>query len=150
MSIDHSSSVKSRRLAEQAIGDAMDDLAQRNDARVRRESEQVISTRDRVVRIGLVVALPVLVMVTAWNVTGAAAIAAPLIGLRVSRADVEAALKAVVEDIEAFEADYGELPVNLAETGLPTGGEWRYTRLPDDRYRLVVQLGGHVVTFERR
>ena len=150
MSIDRSSSARSRLLVEQAIEDAMEDLAQRNEARARRESVHIVSTRDRWVRIGLVLALPVLVMVTVWNVTGAPAIAAPLFARGASRPDVEAALRVVVEDIDAFEADYGELPVNLAEIGLPVEGEWRYTRLTQDRYRLVVSFGGQVVSFERR
>jgi hypothetical protein len=149
MSIERSSAARSR-LVQQAIDEATENLAQRNEARARREAVHTGWTRNRWMRIGLFVAVPVLVAVLLWNVTGTPAAAARVIGPTATREEVEAAVRVVVDDIEAFDADYGELPMNLAEVGLPRRGDWRYTRLANRRYHLVVSLGGHVVTFNGR
>ena len=136
------------RLLEETIGEAMDDLAQRNEARARRESIRVRSTRERVARIALTVALPALVAALVWNVSSVSLVAARYIGPWLEREEAEAALKAVVDDIQAFDADYGEVPASLAEVGLPTSGEWTYTRLDNKRYRLAVSIGGQAITVE--
>lgn len=148
MSTDHESSGKSRLLVEQAIDDAMEDLAQRNEARARRRSGRVRSRRERLARISFAFAVPALIVALVWNVTSVSVVAERIVGPTAARDDVEAALKVVVDDIEAFHDDYGDFPVSLAEVGLPTGGEWSYTRLSNERYRLGLSLGGQVVTHE--
>jgi hypothetical protein len=150
MSIERPSPARSRLLVEQAIDDAMEDLAQRTEARLQRETVPVLSPRERWTRIALVVAVPVLAALVIWNVTSTRLMAQRLILPTMSREDVEAALKAVVEEIEAFKADYGELPASLAEIGLPPAGEWRYTRVADGRYRVDVTLGGHAVSADSK
>ena len=150
MSIEHSPSAKSRGLVEQAIDEAMEDLAQRNQARAQRDAARDRSPRNRVIGIGLAIALPLLVAVVVWNVTGLPAIAARYVGSPATRQQVEAAVQTVVDDIEAFVLDYGELPVSLAEIGLPTRGDWQYERISNDRYRLHVSLGGQVVSVDGR
>lgn len=138
---------KSRLLVEQAIDEAMEDLAQRNEARARRDAEQVATSPDRYARIGLTITIPVLVAVLVWNLTSAPSMVARLMGPATSRQDAEIALKGVVDDIDAFVDDYGETPVSLAEIGLPTSGTWQYTRLAHDRYRLDMTLGTHSLVF---
>jgi hypothetical protein len=142
-----SSSGKSR-LLEDAIDDAMEDLAQRSEARARRESGHVRTMRERAVRISLAFALPALVAAIVWNVFGVSVVAARFIGPMSTIEEADAALRVVVDDIDAFHDDYGEFPVSLAEVGLPIRGEWRYTRIASDRYQLALSLGGQAVTHE--
>jgi type VI protein secretion system component VasF len=150
MSLEHPSPTKARRLAEEAIGEAMDDLAQRHEERARREAADRRWTRDRVVRIGLIIAVPLLVAILVVTVWSPSLIAARLVGSTVPREQAEAVLREVVEDIQSFHEDYAELPVSLAEVGLPFQGDWRYTRITNDRYHLELSLGGHAVTFDGR
>jgi hypothetical protein len=148
MSTEHSSPARPRLLVEQAIDDAMEDLAQRNEVRLQRDAVAVLSTRERWARIGLVIASPVLAGLVIWNVTSTRVMAERLILPAMTREEVEAEVRAVVDDIEAFKADYGELPASLAEVGLPTEGVWRYTRVADGRYRVDATLGGQAVSVD--
>jgi hypothetical protein len=149
MSSEHTSPNNSRDLAEQAIDDAMVDLAQRNEMRAKREAAVSRPRRDRVALIGLLIAVPALVVVAA-RTTGGTLMAARLTGTvtAVDRARADAMLKTMVEDVQAFRADYAELPASLAELGLPAEGEWRYTKIGNDRYRIHVSLGAHTATID--
>jgi hypothetical protein len=147
MSSEHSMPAKSRLLVEQAIDEAMEDLAHRNEARAKRDAEQIATPPDRFSRIGVKIAMPALAALMVWNFTAAPRIAVQMIGPAISRQEAEIALNDVVNDIDAFVADYGEAPVSLAEVGLPTSGVWKYTRLAKDRYRLDMTFGGHSLVF---
>jgi hypothetical protein len=152
MSSEHPSPNNARELAEQAIDDAMEDLAQRNEIRAKREAALLAQPRrDRLARIGLLIALPVLLVVGA-RTSGGTLLAARLTGTAtaVDRARANAMLKTMVEDVQAFRADYAELPASLAELGLPAEGEWRYTRVGNDRYRIEVSVGGYTAGVDGR
>jgi hypothetical protein len=149
MSNEHSPAARSRLLAEQAIGEAMGDLAQRNEARARCEGVRLLSIRERLARIGLAIALPIFMALLMRDMSSVRPFVARLIGPAVTRPDVQAALEDVVVDIEAFRADYGELPVSLAEIGLPANGDWYYARSSNGTYDLTVAMGGHTITFVR-
>lgn len=127
----------------------MGDLAQRNEARARREGVRIKSAREWLARAGLAIALPILIALLMRDVSSVQPLVARVMGPTVTRPEVQAALEEVVVDIEAFQADYGELPVSLAEIGLPASGDWYYARSVNGRYDLTVSLGGHTITFAR-
>src|SRR6185295_11126755 len=76
VSKDRSSAAGTRVLVERTIDEAMDDLAERERVRASREAVPVRSTRDRLARIGLALALPALVVAVVWNVSSVSAVAA--------------------------------------------------------------------------
>jgi hypothetical protein len=149
MSSEHPSPNSARELAEQAIDDAMEDLAQRNELRAKREAALGEPRRDRLARIGLVIAVPILLVVAA-RTTGGTLLAARLTGTAtvVDRARTDAMLETMVEDVRAFRADYAELPLSLAEVGLPAEGEWRYTKIGNERYRIEVSVNGYTAAVD--
>lgn len=149
MSNDHSMTAKSRLLVEQAIGEAMEDLAQRTEARAKREAEHNGAPRDRHARIGLAIAVPMLVALIVWNFTSVPIVAAGMVGPAISRQEAEMALRDVVTQVDAFVDDYGEVPTSLAEVGLPSSGEWQYARLSRTRYHLEMTLGRHSLAFTK-
>ena len=50
--------------------------------------------------------------------------------------------------IESFHHDYRELPSVLAEVGVPSRGTWAYLKKSDERYQVVGQMYGQIVTFD--
>ncbi|HLG56336.1 MAG TPA: hypothetical protein VI485_13455 [Vicinamibacterales bacterium] len=152
MSIEQSQN-QARLLAEAAIGEALVDYSRREDARAARPGPARTGSRHaRAARLGLLVALPVLVAVVLVNVWRPSLLVMLAVtgSSTVIDSQVEEALRVVVDDIQSFHADYAELPDSLAELGLPTQGEWVYTKNPDGGYRLIVTLQGRVRTFDGR
>jgi len=144
---------QARLLAEAAIGEALVDYSRREDARAARPGPARTGSRHaRAARLGLLVALPVLVAVVLVNVWRPSLLVMLAVtgSSTVIDSQVEEALRVVVDDIQSFHADYAELPDSLAELGLPTQGEWVYTKNPDGGYRLIVTLQGRVRTFDGR
>jgi hypothetical protein len=140
---------RTRLLAEQAIGEAMVDLTQREEARARLIPDRAKATRARVVRVCVLITVSVaasLVLANQWRPSLFAALLAAQ-SSPASRQQAEDALRVVVNDVQTFRADYAELPESLAEVGLPVEGQWTYSKKPGERFQLVVILGGHVATF---
>jgi hypothetical protein len=107
-------------------------------------------SRDRVVAVALVLALPVLTVLVVANIRGESLMEwltpdpSPAVSLHLA----QAALDAAVGRIEAFRSDYSQLPSGLAEVGVPARGEWTFTKTSGSQYRVVLRMYGQVVTFD--
>ena len=66
----------------------------------------------------------------------------------VARQRAQAAAELVAADLEDFFEDFAELPDSLAEIGVPVDGEWSYTVIGADRFKVVLKRHGQVVAFE--
>jgi hypothetical protein len=134
----------------QDIVNRLADLAdsERRERRVRVPRRERPS-REKATRLALGIAVPLFVVVAAFNFGG------PLLArmfetpLPVSAARVEAqkTLSELVEEIESFRENYDELPESLVEIGVPAG-QWTYILVGTDEYRIHGVVGGQEVTFE--
>jgi len=98
----------------------------------------------------LATAFPVLAILLAVNVFGLSPVELikPSPSPAIARRQTHEALAAMVEKIEEFREDHDELPGSLAEVAGPSPGTWTYSRMPDGRYRVVLEMHGEVVTFD--
>ena len=55
-----------------------------------------------------------------------------------------------VDEIEAFQEEFGRLPDSLEELGAPDEGTWTYELLGPDRYRLTLTDGEFSVSYDSR
>jgi hypothetical protein len=110
------------------------------------------SRRERLVLIAVMVALPILGILLVTHVQGRPllALVTPAPAPAVARHRAEVALKFVVNEIEAFRADYSELPDSLTEVGAPAVGEWTYIQRSDGHYQVGLTMYGQVVSFDSR
>ena len=133
--------------------EATDDLVARakaRDARAALTARPRVLSRRRAPLVGLCVSLPVLGILLAINVFGISLTEqfTPPPSPQVARQQAQADLEDAVNGIDAFQADYSELPRTLVQVGAATRGEWTYTRKPDDHYQVIHAMFGQVVTFD--
>jgi len=107
-------------------------------------------SRRRGVRVALLIAIPVLAAVLVVNFAWQ-----PLVSMfepwpppAAARVEAQAALDALVLDIEAFRKDYDHLPAALIEVGLPPRGRWSYAGVSKAHYRVEGTLYGQSVSFD--
>jgi hypothetical protein len=107
-------------------------------------------SRQRTVRLALVMAVPVLVAVILVNFAWQ-----PLVSFfepwpepAAARAEAQTALDALVLDVEAFRKDYGHLPAKLVDIGVPPRGRWSYAGVDNAHYRVQGTLYGQDVSFD--
>jgi hypothetical protein len=107
-------------------------------------------TRERVCLLGLGLSAPILLIVLATNVLGISLmdLITPAPTPAVARQQAQETLDSVVREIESFHHDYSELPSVLAEVGVPARGTWAYLKKADERYQVVGQMYGQIVTFD--
>jgi hypothetical protein len=107
-------------------------------------------SRARSVRVGLLIAVPVLAAVLlvnfAWQPL--AAFFEPWPPPAAARVAAQAALDTLVGDVEAFRKDYDHLPGTLIEVGVPSRGRWSYTGVGSAHYRVQGTLYGQSVSFD--
>ncbi len=139
MSEEKGSSDRAADLASEAMQEIAreGELAQAQDGGKRRKAVR----RRRVILFAIL--LPALVMLTALNLLGYGPFHVVVEGpssldlLRQMRAGVSYA----IDEIGAFEEEFGRLPETLEELGSPDEGTWTYERLGPDRYRITVSDG---------
>jgi hypothetical protein len=136
-----------QRLITEAIGEIED--RRRVRAQIE-ESARPAFTRDRAARIGLAVAVPVLITVVGINVAGDTVRSwfEPRLSPSAAREQAQKSLDSIVQDIEAFREDYSELPESLVEAGMPPRGQWKYQVLDRGHYKIEGRLHGQVVSFD--
>jgi hypothetical protein len=107
-------------------------------------------TRERACLVGLALSVPILLIVLVTNVLGISVIdmMTPSPRPEVARQQARETLDSVVREIESFHHDYRELPSVLAEVGVPSRGTWAYLKKADERYQVVGQMYGQIVTFD--
>ena len=107
-------------------------------------------TRERVCVVGLGLSSPILLIVLATNVLGISLmdLITPAPAPALARQEAQETLDSVVREIESFHHDYSELPSVLAEVGVPSRGTWAYLKKADERYQVVGQMYGQIVTFD--
>jgi len=100
--------------------------------------------------IGLVVAIPVLIVVLLPNFTDWSwmSLLEPKLPAPVAREEAQKALDFLVIEVEGFRQDYHELPESLADVGLPSHGSWSYSVKGDGRYSLAGNVFGQSVRFD--
>jgi hypothetical protein len=107
-------------------------------------------SRQRTIRLALLMAVPILVAVLLVNFAWP-----PLVSFfepwpepAAARVQAQAALDALVLDVEAFRKDYGHLPGALIEIGVPPRGRWSYAGVGNAHYRVQGTLYGQDVSFD--
>ena len=107
-------------------------------------------TRERACLVGLGLSAPILLIVLVTNVLGISLmdLITPAPPPAIARQQAQETLEAVVKEIESFHHDYAELPTVLAEVGVPSRGTWAYLKKAGERYQLVGQMYGQIVTFD--
>ena len=107
-------------------------------------------TRERACLVGIGLSVPILLIVLAINVLGISLVEmmTPSPRPEVARQQAQETLDSVVREIESFHHDYSELPSVLAEVGVPSRGTWAYLKKAGERYQVVGQMYGQVVTFD--
>jgi hypothetical protein len=107
-------------------------------------------SRQRTVRLGLLIAVPVLVAVLLVNFAWQPLVSffEPWPAPAAARVQAQTALDALVLDVESFRKDYGHLPAALIEIGVPPRGRWSYAGLDNAHYRVQGTLYGQDVSFD--
>jgi hypothetical protein len=107
-------------------------------------------SRQRGVRVALLVAVPVLAIVLLVNFAWQPLVAffEPWPAPAAARVQAQTALDSLVLDVEAFRKDYGHLPGALIEIGVPPRGRWSYAGLDNAHYRVQGTLYGQDVSFD--
>jgi hypothetical protein len=132
-------------------------FAAANVERREREQRQAIEaarapkppSRDRLVLVSFIAAVPVFVAVLLINVFGfspSSFFETPP-SPDAARHQAQQMLDALVADIEAFRTDTTELPQSLIEVGVPPRGEWTYVPAGRNAYRVQGKLYGQAVSF---
>ena len=100
----------------------------------------------------LAVLLPVLVVLTALNLLGYGPFRVPV--EEPSTVDLLHEMRAgasyAVDEIVAFQEEFGRLPETLEELGAPDEGFWTYELLAADHYRLTLTDGDFSVSYDSR
>lgn len=133
------------------INQATEEVRERDKRRADIELARATATppRQRASFAGLLIAIPAFVALlvvgfTDWSLS-------ELLESRPSapaaREQAEKMLDGLVADIEAFRNDYHELPERLIEIGIPARGEWTYSPLSKDHYKIEGALYGQRVSF---
>ena len=135
--------------AEEILNQASQEILGRE--RERAERKPVDPRRgQRAPLIGLIVAIPVLIVVAIPNFTDWSwrSLFETRPSAAVAREEAEKTLNSLVSEVEGFRKDYHELPESLAEVGLPSRGRWKYSLSGDGRYTLTGSVYGQNVSFE--
>jgi len=136
--------------AEDILNQASQEILERDRQRAERKPVDATRRSQAPSLIGLVVAIPVLIVVaipsfTDWSWRSLFETRPPA---AVAREEAQKALNSLVGEVEGFRKDYHELPESLAEVGLPPRGRWKYSVSGDGRYTLSGSLYGQSVSFE--
>jgi hypothetical protein len=109
-----------------------------------------VVTRARLVGCALAVAVPVLATFLAVNVFDVSVmdLITPAPAPAIALSQTQAALEAMVKEIEGYRKDYAELPERLVEVAAPSKGNWTYSRKPGGQYQVVLEMYGQVVSFD--
>jgi hypothetical protein len=136
--------------AEDILNLASQEILERERQRAERKPVDATRAGQRAPLIGLIVAIPVLIVVATPNFTDWSW--SSLFETRpppaVAREEAQKTLNSLVGEVEGFRRDYHELPESLAEVGLPSRGRWKYSVSGDGRYTLSGSLYGQSVSFE--
>ena len=140
----------SRSEAEDILNQASQEILERERQRAERKTADPTRSGERASLIGLVVAIPVLIVVLMPNFTDWSwrSLFEPGLPASVAREEAQKALNSLVAQVEAFREDYDQLPESLAEIGLPQRGRWSYSLKGDGRYSVTGNLYGQNVSFE--
>ncbi len=133
----------SQELLQELAARALEETTQREKLRAERAAAAdaaVSAARARAAIIGLIVAIPVLIAVIAWDVTAAPASVVP--------DTPQEALKFVVREIEGYREDYSKLPDTLIEAGPFRDSEFTYTKKSADQYQVAVRKHGQTLTYD--
>ena len=132
--------------------EAIDEMARRREVGAAREAAASPRRRRQpATALGLVVALPVLSILLVPLLTGQPirSLLARKLPADVARSRAQQMLETAVADVNAFQADYDELPRTLWEVGMPPQGTWHYQIEPDGRtFRIEGTLQGQGVSFD--
>jgi len=136
--------------AEEILNQASQEILGRARQRAERKPVDPARSRQRRSLIGLVVAIPVLIVVampyfTDWSWRS---LFEPQLPALVAREEVQKTLNSLVVEVEAFREDYHHLPASLAEVGLPARGRWKYSLSADGRFSLTGEMYGQSVSFQ--
>jgi len=129
------------------------DRAHRRQASAERAQQTAVVdtwlSKERVVLVAFIIALPVLGVLVWTNITGQTLIdlVTPDPPPEVAQQRAQEALDSVVEQIGAYRQDYSELPDSLAEVGIPPG-DWTYAKGSNGNYRVRLSIHGRVVTYD--
>jgi hypothetical protein len=131
---------------------ATDDMIRRSKKRLldrAAASKAPALSRQRITLIALCASLPVLAVLVSVTFFGdsLAETLSPPLSPQIVREQAQGDLDAAVKDIEAFRADFSTLPQTLTQIGVPTRGDWTYTKGSDGHYQVVRALHGQVLTF---
>ena len=109
-------------------------------------------SKDRMVLIAFLLALPLLALVVTVNVMdkSLAELFTSKPGPQVSQQLAQESLDAMVKRIDSFHDDYDALPTNLAEVGLPPQGDWTWAPRGAGQYSVTVKMFGQSLTFDTR
>jgi hypothetical protein len=147
---EHAPESKSRQADFQDIlNQASEETARRAQARAAAPPVSLV-TRARLVGCALAIAVPVLATFLAVNVFDVSVtdLITPAPAPAIALGQTQAALDAMVKEIEAYRKDYEELPEHLVEVAAPSKGNWTYSRNPSGQYQVVLEMYGQVVTFD--
>jgi hypothetical protein len=139
-----------RTAAEEVLHQASQEILERERQRAERKAVGAPRRGQGAALIGLIVAIPVLLVVmlpnfTDWSWRSLFETRPPA---GVAREEAQKALNSLVGEVEGFRKDYHELPESLAEVGLPSRGRWKYSVTGDGRYTLTGSMYGQSVSFE--
>jgi hypothetical protein len=129
---------------------ASDQTAQTARERAAIKAPTVRVSRKRATLVGLVISAPIFATLLVINVWGISLVdmLTPAPAPEIAREQTHSALDEIVDGIESFRHDYDALPERLIEVGVPARGSWAYSRIADDRYQVVGEMYGVVVTFD--
>jgi hypothetical protein len=137
----------SQELADQLANSA---TVEAETVRAQRIAVPSAQTRQRNVRVALVVAVPMLVLALtatlAWDPLMSLFEATPPPAL--AKQQAQTTLEGLVAEIESFRKDYNELPKNLVDIGVPARGEWHYSAAGNAQYTVTGTLFGQSVAFD--
>jgi hypothetical protein len=107
-------------------------------------------SRRRAVTVALILALPVLAILVVTTIRGESLVElfTPNPPPATSLQQAQVALDSLIGRIERFRSDYSELPSGLAEVGVPSRGEWTFTKTAGNQYQVVLRMYGQVVAFD--
>ena len=136
--------------AEDILNQASQEILGRERERAERKPVDPTRSGQLAPLIGLIVAIPILIVVampnfTDWSWRSLFETRPPA---AVAREEAQRALNSLVGAVEGFREDYHELPESLAEVGLPSRGRWKYSLSGDGRYTLTGSMYGQSVSFE--
>jgi hypothetical protein len=136
--------------AEEILNQASQEVLERERQRAERKPVDATRAGQRAPLIGLIVAIPVLIVVVMASFTDWSwrSLFEPQLPALVAREEAQKALNFLVLEVEGFRQDYHELPDTLADVGLPSHGSWSYSVKGDGRYSLAGNVYGQSVRFD--